>query len=57
MKDKVAYNQPSSAKNLRQPIKEVWDTEITQEYCESLLSSMACRIQAVIYSKGGHTKY
>ena len=33
------------------------DTEITQEYCESLVSSMLCCIQAVIDRKEGHTKY
>ena len=42
MKDKVAYEQPSSAGNLRQAIKEVSITEI---------------IQAVIDRKIGHTKY
>ena len=57
MKDKVADKQPSSAQNLKQAIKDVWVTEITQEYCESLVSSMPRRIQAVIDSKRGHTKY
>ena len=57
MKDKVADKQPSSGKNLKQAIKDVWATEITQEYCEPLVSSMPRRIQAVIDSKGGHTKY
>ena len=56
MKDKVADKQPSSAQNLKQAIKDVWVTEITQEYCESLVSSMPRRIQAVIDSKEGHTK-
>ena len=57
MKDKVAYKKPSSTENLWQAIKEVWVTEITQKYSESLASSMTRRIQAVIDSKGGHTKY
>ena len=57
MKDKVAYKHPSSADNLREAIKEDWVIEISQEYCKSLESSMPCRIQAVIDSKGGHTKY
>ena len=30
MKDNVAYIQPSNIKNLRQAIKDVWFTEITQ---------------------------
>ena len=55
LKDKVAYKQPSIAKKLRQVIKEVWITEITQDYYKYLVSSMPRRIQAVIDSKGGHT--
>ena len=51
MKDKMACKQPSCAENLRQAIKNVWVTEITQENCESLVSSMPRRIQAVIDSK------
>ena len=42
MKDKVAYKQPSGAENLQEAINE---------YCESLLSSMPCRMQAAIDSK------
>ena len=57
MKDKMAYKQTPSAENLRQASKEVWITEITHEYCESLVSSMPRRIQAVIDIKGAHTKY
>ena len=41
MKDKVEYKQPSSAENPKQAIQEVWVTEIAQEYCESLVSSMS----------------
>jgi len=50
MKDKVAYN-------MRQAIKQVWDSEITQEYCKSLECSILCCIQAVTDNKGGPTKY
>ena len=57
MKDMMACKQPWCAEYLRQGIKEVWATEITQENCESLVSSMPRRIQAVIDSKLGHTKY
>jgi len=57
IKHKVAYKQPSSAENLWQAIKEVWDTEITQEYCEYVVSSTPCRIQAVTDSKWGDSKY
>ena len=57
MKDKVAHKQPSSAEHQTQTIKDVWYTEITQEYWKFLVSSMPRRIQAAIHSKGGHTKY
>ena len=40
MKDKVVYKQPPSTQNLRQAIKEVWVTEITQEYWQSLESAL-----------------
>ena len=56
MKDKVAYKQQSRAENPRQAIKEVWVTEITQKYRESLVSSLPPRIQAAIDRKGRHTK-
>ena len=56
MKDKVAYKQQSSAEKPRQAIKEVWVTEITQKYRESLVSSMPRRTQTAIDRKG-HTKY
>ena len=56
MKDKVAYKQPSNAEYLSQAIKEVWDTEIIQEYWESPVSRMPFRIQVVIDRKGGNTK-
>ena len=57
MKDKAADKHPSSAQHLKQAIKDVLVTEITQEYCEFLVSSMPRRIQAVTDSKGCHTKY
>ena len=50
MKDKMAYKQSLSAENLRQATSEVRVTKITQEYCESLESSLPRRIQAVIDS-------
>ena len=44
-KDKVVYKQPLSTENLRRAVKEVWVTEINEEYCESLVSTISCRIQ------------
>ena len=51
MKDNVEYKQPPSAENMRQAINEVWVTEITQEYCESLVSSMPRRIQVETFKR------
>ena len=51
MKDKLADKQPPSAQDLKQVTKDVWVTEITQEYCESVVSSMPRHIQAVMDSK------
>ena len=57
MKDLVAQKQPQSCSKLINIIKEVWVKEISTEYCESLISSMPRRLQAVINARGGHTKY
>ena len=57
MNDQVASKQRPNTENLRQAIKKVWVTEITLEYCKYLVSSMPRRIQTVIDSKVGHTKY
>ena len=48
MKDKVAYKQPSSAENLKQPVKEVLVTEIIQAYLEYLISSKDARRKQTI---------
>ena len=57
MKQKVVQKHPTSEASLIQAIKDVWATEITQEYCLSLASSMPARIKAVLASKGQCTKY
>ena len=49
VKVKVDYKESASAtENRRQRVEDIWVIEITQEYCESLVSSMPRRIQAVI---------
>ena len=57
VKKKVADKQPSSIESLKEAIKEVWTKEISAEYCSNLILSMPRRIQAVMKSKGRHTKY
>ena len=55
LRDNMAERQPSTAQNLKQVIKDVWVTEITQGYCVSLVPSRPRHIQVVIDSKEGHT--
>ena len=57
MKNKVAEKHPSSAKDLVKVIKEVWVKEISQEFCRNLVHSMPRRLQEVIKTGGGSTKY
>jgi len=57
LKKKFADKQPSSIESLKEAIKEVWIKEISAEYCNNLILGIPRRIQAVIKSKGGHTKY
>lgn len=56
LKDKVAAKQPTAA-NLIQCIKEVWCSEITEEYCQELIASMPKRMAAIIDARGYFTKY
>ena len=57
LKNKVANEHPTSAKDLEMAIKRIWTQKITAEYSKHLVHSMSCRLQAVIKNKGGHTKY
>ena len=53
MKRKVASSNPNSADDLNNTIKQVWLSEITQEYCKRLVHSMPRRIASVLLNKGG----
>ena len=57
LKDRVSEKQPTSAMELETAIKEVWASELSAEYCRSLVESMPRRLEAVIKAKGGPTKY
>jgi transposase len=57
MKRKVAAHHPTSEVDLVKVLKQVWTTEISAEYCKSLVRSMPMRIQAVLKNKGYPTKY
>jgi len=57
LKIKVAQKHAKSLDDLQAIIKTVWCTEVSQELCLNLVHSMPARMQAVIKSKGAHTKY
>ena len=57
LKKKIAKLNPSSYHDLVEKIKLTWATEISKDYCKTLVESMPSRIQAVLKAKGGHTKY
>lgn len=57
MKRKVAAHHPSSEVDLRKVLKLVWTTEISADYCKTLVRSMPSRIAAVLKNKGLPTKY
>ncbi|KAK6173376.1 hypothetical protein SNE40_016841 [Patella caerulea] len=56
MKDQVAKRQPSNMNELLNAIKLTW-INISKEYCQTLIDSMPHRVEQVIASRGGHTKY
>ena len=57
LKTKVASNDPTPLKDLKEKIKTVWVSEISPEYCERLCTSMPRRIRDVLDKNGFHTKY
>ena len=52
VKKRVAIHRPKSAAELNERIQQVWDTEITLDYCQHLAASMPKRIAAVIKNRG-----
>ena len=56
LKRRVEQRQPSSRSQLKEVISEEWHL-ITAETCSNLVTSMPRRLDAVLASKGGHTKY
>ncbi len=48
--------RPNNADDLKASIKATW-ASITPEQCHRLIASMPRCIEAVIYAKGGPTKY
>ena len=57
LKNKVPEKQPINAKLLVTAMKEIWKKEVSAKYCKKLIDSMPQRIEAVLKSRKGHTKY
>lgn len=57
MKRKIRKYHPRNLQELVYFIKKTWCTEINQELCKRLVSSMPRRLQSVIANKGHTTKY
>ena len=57
VKAKVRYKMPTGKKSLLSAIIQCWHHEISPELCMKLVDSLPRPINALISSKGGHTKY
>jgi hypothetical protein len=57
MKNMVAKKDVGSAHKLSEAIKQVWVTELTDEYLKKLSDSIPERLKAVFAAKGDTTKY
>ena len=57
LKNKAAELNPTSYKDVVDKVKSVWLQQMTVDYCNRLVESMARRIQTVLVVKGGCTKY
>ncbi len=56
VKRRMRDTRPNNADDLKAAIKATC-VSITPEQCHRLITSMPCRIDAVIHAKGGPTKY
>ena len=53
LKKRVSLRRPTSIAELKEAIKSVWDTEITDELCKACVNSMPKRLEAIIKAHGG----
>ncbi len=56
VKRKMRNKRPKNADELNATVKETW-ASIPPQQCHKLITSMPCRIEAVIKAKGAPTKY
>jgi hypothetical protein len=57
LKNKVRAHSPRTLAELKTTITNVWNNEITLQYCKSLVCSMPRRLKSVIQNRGFPTKY
>lgn len=57
VKKRVAELRPTSLTDLKAKVRQVWETEVTAEFCSSLIRSMPDPLATVIKARGGPTKY
>jgi hypothetical protein len=57
LKRLVRASNPKTVSALKDIVKEIWQTKISQEYCKILCVSMPRRFKAVVKNKGFSTKY
>ena len=57
MKNRLQQRHFSSMTEFKDAIKTIWVTDLTQDYCSSLIDSMPRRIQAILDNNGFPTKY
>ncbi len=56
VKKNMRDTRPNNADDLKATVKETW-ASIPPQQCHKLITSMPCRIEAVIKAKGAPTKY
>ncbi len=56
VKRKMRDTRPNNADDLKATVKETW-ASIPPQQCHKLITTMPCRIEAVIKAKGAPTKY
>jgi len=57
MKRKISNNKLSLKSDLRNFLNYIWSHKISKEHLKNLVDSMPRRIQAIIKTKEGPTKY
>lgn len=57
MGKKIAQKKPTSKRELKEMLINVWNQDLDEQYIKNLIKSMPNRCAAVIKARGGATKY